>query len=287
MYSFAHEWGQDPAVLRSVADLRRFVAQARGDGRKIALVPTMGALHEGHIELVRQGQKRAQTVIVSIFVNPAQFGPNEDFSAYPRTWDADLEKLTAAGAQAVFYPGIADMYPAGFCSTVTVAGVSAPLEGEYRPGHFDGVATVVTKLLLQALPDCALFGEKDWQQLQVIRRLTADLDIPVDIIGVPTVRDQNGLALSSRNAYLSAAQYQVAIRLNEILFAMAERIRTGQAVSAVEIWGHSELNGAGFDGIDYLAVRDATTLAAPGGAALRILAAVRCGPARLIDNVAV
>jgi len=287
MYTYAHEWGQDPAVLKTVAELRSYVSHARLGDRTVALVPTMGALHDGHIELVRQGQKLADSVIVSIFVNPAQFGPNEDFSAYPRTWDADLEKLTAANANAIFLPQVAEMYPPGFSTYVSLTGVSEPLEGERRPGHFAGVATVVAKLLLQCGPHMALFGEKDWQQLQVIRRMTADLDIPVKIVGVPTVRDKNGLALSSRNAYLTEDQYNIAIRLNKILFAMADQLRQGSPPAGVQKTGMDHLLQAGFDSIDYLEIRDAATLGVPGSAPLRILAAVKCGKARLIDNVPV
>lgn len=251
------------------------------------MVPTMGALHDGHMELVRVGRGLADDVIASIFVNPAQFGPNEDFAAYPRTWDADLAKLAEEGAAAVFYPAVAEMYPDGFSTNITLKGVTAPLEGAARPGHFDGVATVVCKLLLQCMPDVALFGEKDWQQLQVITRMVVDLNIPVAVRGVPTVRDENGLALSSRNAYLSAEQYQVAITLNKTMSAMAARVRAGEDIAAVEAWGAAEVLRAGFDSVDYLTVRDAATLEAPGAGAMRILAAVRLGRARLIDNIAV
>ena len=277
----------DPAILRTVADLRAFVAARRAAGRRIALVPTMGALHDGHMTLVRRGLEVADDVIATIFVNPTQFGPKEDFGAYPRTWDADLAKLSANRAAAVFYPDVAEMYPSGFSTAVTVAGVTGPLEGECRPGHFDGVTTVVAKLLLQALPDIALFGEKDWQQLQVITRMVADLNIPVEIVGVPTVRDGNGLALSSRNAYLSAEQYAVAVNLNKIMRAMGERVRGGEGVAAAEEWGRAEMLAAGFDSVDYLTIRDAATLAAPTAGPRRVLAAVRLGKARLIDNMAV
>jgi pantoate--beta-alanine ligase len=276
-----------PLVLRTVTELRAYTARQRAAGRRIALVPTMGALHDGHMTLVRRGLELADDVIATIFVNPTQFGPKEDFGAYPRTWDADLAKLSENGAAAVFYPDVAEMYPPGFSTTVTLTGVTGPLEGECRPGHFDGVATVVAKLLLQALPDIALFGEKDWQQLQVIMRMAADLNIPAKIIGVPTVRDEEGLALSSRNAYLSAEQYAVAVNLNKIMRAMAARVRDGETVPAAEKWGRDEVLKAGFDSVDYLAIRDAATLAAPASGPLRVLAAVRLGKARLIDNMAV
>ena len=278
---------QNPVILQTVASLRAWVSGRRAAGCRVAMVPTMGALHDGHMELVRRGGAVADDVLATIFVNPAQFGPHEDFAAYPRTWEADLEKLATNGASAVFHPAVAEMYPAGFSTTVTLKGVTAPLEGAHRPGHFDGVATVVAKLLLQGLPDMALFGEKDWQQLQVITRMVADLDIPVEIIGVPTVRDENGLALSSRNAYLSAEQYRVATALNRIMREMARRVNTGTDIAATEEWGRAEVLKAGFDSVDYLTVRDAATLDAPGTGPRRVLAAVRLGRARLIDNMAV
>lgn len=278
---------QNISVLRTINDLRAFVKEQRNVQKRIALIPTMGALHDGHISLVEKGFEHADIVIATIFVNPAQFGPQEDFSAYPRTWDADLEKLAAAGAQAVFYPAAEEIYPPGFATTVHVAGITDTLEGECRPGHFDGVATVVTKLLLQALPDFALFGEKDWQQLQLIRRLSIDLDIPVEIIGVPTLRDSNGLALSSRNAYLTTQQYEIAVTLNKILFDAAAKIKAGTVPAEVENWAQKQTLAAGFDSADYIAIRDAQTLGPPGAGPLRILAAVRLGRARLIDNVPV
>lgn len=275
--------------LHTADALRHFVKVERGRGRRVALIPTMGALHDGHIELVRQGLARADVAVATIFVNPAQFGKGEDFSAYPRMVEADLEKLSAAGVQAAFVPAVEEIYPSGFASRICVEGVSEPLEGEHRPGHFDGVATVVAKLLLMALPDIALFGEKDWQQLQVIKRLVADLNIPVAIEGVPTMRDENGLALSSRNAYLTPAQYKIAIKLNKILFAIADKLRAGGSLQAALYGGHVEFAKAGFDSVDYLEIRDAHTLRQVSGETkdLRILAAVRVGKARLIDNVGV
>lgn len=278
-----------PVILQNVRALRHFVMTERLQGRRIALIPTMGALHAGHLELVRQGMIRAHIAVATIFVNPTQFGPNEDYSAYPRTWDADYEALTQAGAHAVFVPDAQEMYPPEFSTGITMTGITEPLEGEHRPGHFNGVATVVAKLLLQALPDIALFGEKDWQQLQVIRRLAADLNIPSEIVGIPTVRDENGLALSSRNAYLTPAQYQVAIRLNKVLFAMAAKLREGGGLQAALYGGHVEFAKAGFDSVDYLEIRDAHTLrqVGPETQELRILAAVRIGKARLIDNIGV
>lgn len=276
-----------PDILRTVSELRAFTAARRGQGRRIALVPTMGALHDGHMELVRRGHEMADDVIATIFVNPAQFGPHEDFSAYPRTWDADIERLAAHNAAAVYYPDVATMYPPGFSTAVTLAGIAEPLEGEHRPGHFTGVATVVAKLLLQSLPDVALFGEKDWQQLQVITRMATDLDLPVQIVGVPTVRDQNGLALSSRNAYLSPAQYKIALSLNTTLRLMGEKFRYGLSAPTAENWGRDQLLTLGFDSVDYIALRDAVTLSRPGRGPVRALVAARLGAARLIDNMAV
>jgi pantoate--beta-alanine ligase len=273
-------------TLDSVSALRSFVADARKAGKTVSLVPTMGALHDGHIELVRHGLARADICIPSIFLNPMQFAPTEDLASYPQTLAADLERLRAVKAGAVYLPRAEDMYPAGFTTKITLSGVALPLEGERRPIMFDGVATVVAKLLLQCLPDIAIFGEKDWQQLQVIKRMVRDLDIPVEILGAPVVRDENGLALSSRNAYLSADQYKVAIRLNKILFALASDVKGGTSIPAAEEKALAALQDAGFDSIDYVTVRDAETLLEPQkGANLRILAAVRLGKARLIDNI--
>lgn len=273
-------------TLDSIPALRSFVKDARKSGKTVAFVPTMGALHDGHIELVRQGLARADICIPYIFLNPKQFAPTEDLAAYPKTLAADLEKLRAVKASAVYLPRAEDIYPEGFVTKITLSGVALPLEGEHRPVMFEGVATVVAKMLLQCLPDIALFGEKDWQQLQVIKQMVRDLDIPVDIVGVPTVRDENGLALSSRNAYLSAEQCGVAIRLNKILFALAADIKGGLSIASAEEKAKTALQEAGFDGIDYVTVRDAATLQPPQkGADVRILAAVRLGKARLIDNI--
>ena len=280
-----------PIILETVDSLRTYVRQARLPARRIALVPTMGALHDGHIELVRTGLAQADHVIVSIFVNPTQFGPNEDFSAYPSTWDADLARLTDAGAHAVFHPSVDEIYPPGAATTVSVRGITDPLEGAARPGHFDGMATIVTKLLLMALPDIALFGEKDFQQLQVVKRLVTDLNIPTTIIGVPTVRDDHGLALSSRNAYLDDAQRTTARQMNQILAAIAARAAAGGSMEILEREGSEALLQAGFDQVDYLKIADAETLAAPAPdqptRPRRILAAAKIGRTRLIDNMAV
>ncbi len=273
-------------TLDSIPALRSFVKDARKSEKTIAFVPTMGALHDGHIELVRQGLAKADICIPYIFLNPKQFAPTEDLAAYPRTLESDLEKLRAVNASAVYLPRAEDIYPEGFVTKITLGGVALPLEGEHRPVMFEGVATVVAKMLLQCLPDIALFGEKDWQQLQVIKQMVRDLDIPVEIIGVPTVRDENGLALSSRNAYLSAGEYKIAIQLNKILGALASDVKSGLSIPDAEEKARIALLDAGFQAIDYISVRDATTLQpSQSGANLRILAAVRLGKARLIDNI--
>ena len=276
-------------VLSSVADLRRQVGLWRAEGHRIALVPTMGALHEGHLTLVRRGLEQAGRVVVSIFVNPTQFGPNEDFGAYPRRHAKDSELLGQAGAHGLFLPPVDAMYPPGFATTVTVSGVSEGLCGAVRPGHFAGVATVVSKLLLQAAPDIALFGEKDYQQLQVIRRLVADLDIPVAVVGVPTVRDPDGLAMSSRNAYLTAAERATAAALPATLQAVAKGLAEGGAVAELLAWGREALLRAGFQSVDYLELRDADDLTPMDrlDRPARLLVAARLGAARLLDNIAV
>ncbi len=279
-----------PLILNSVADLRRTVAAWRAAGERIALVPTMGALHPGHVSLTARGRESCARVVVSIFVNPTQFAPNEDFSAYPRTFDADLAKLAAAGVDAVFVPSVSEMYPDGFGTTVTLEGPAvADLEDRFRPSHFAGVATVVTKLLLQALPDVAVFGEKDWQQLAVIRRAVRDLDVPVEIVGGPTIREADGLAMSSRNVYLSPAERAAAPLIYRTMQACAARIRAGEPGAVVAADGRAALEGAGFS-VDYLELRDAASLArvADGAAGpRRLLAAARIGATRLIDNIAV
>lgn len=277
------------SILRSVAALRAQVAEWRAQGLTVALVPTMGALHEGHLTLVREGLKRADRVVASVFVNPTQFGPNEDFDAYPRREAEDAALLEGAGAAALFAPTVVEMYPQGFATSITVAGVSEGLCGDIRPGHFSGVATVVTKLLLQAGPDIALFGEKDYQQLQVIKRFVRDLDIPVEIVGVPTVREADGLARSSRNAYLSAEDRAVAPAIHRVMTAMAAQLKAGADAASQIAWGKAELLAAGFASIDYLEVRAAEGLAPLERLSepARIIVAARLGKARLIDNLAV
>jgi pantoate--beta-alanine ligase len=278
-------------IVRTIAGLRAQVAAWRGAGDRVALIPTMGALHAGHLSLVALGRERAERTIASIFVNPTQFAPHEDFEAYPREEAKDAERLTEAGCDLLFAPSVEEMYAPGFSTTVTVAGVSGPMDGAARPHHFAGVATVVAKLLIQCGPDVAIFGQKDYQQLQVIRRLAMDLDLPVEIVGGATVRAPDGLALSSRNAYLSAAERVVAGKLNLILKTAIDSLRDGEAVDKVEATGLKALADAGFDSIDYLEVRDPNDLSRLGPGPLdipgRILVAARIGRTRLIDNMAV
>lgn len=276
-------------VFRTVTVLRRTVKEWQGQGLRVALIPTMGALHAGHMALVTRALQLADRAIASVFVNPRQFGPQEDFASYPRRESQDAQLLLGTGAHALYAPTVAAMYPEGFATAITVGGPSEGLCGDFRPGHFSGVATVVTKLLLQSGADVALFGEKDYQQLQVIRRLVRDLDIPVEIEGVPTVRESDGLALSSRNAYLTAAERAVAPVLHRTLTAMAAQLAAGAAITDQVAWGQRQLLDAGFSAIDYLSVRDAaslTPLESVMGPA-RLLVAAHLGKARLIDNVAV
>jgi pantoate--beta-alanine ligase len=277
------------ATVRTVADLRAQVTAWRAVGERVALVPTMGALHEGHLSLVRLGKAHATRVVTSLFVNPTQFGTNEDFDAYPRSEARDAELLASVGCDLLFAPTATEMYAPGFSTTITVSGVSEPLDGAARPGHFAGVATVVAKLLIQSGADVAVFGEKDYQQLQVIKRLVRDLDIPTQVIGAPTARAADGLALSSRNAYLSAAEREIAPSLNAALLGAARRLRMGESVEHVEATGRAALERAGFGRIDYFAVRGAEDLGelgpGPTTAPARLLAAALLGKTRLIDNI--
>lgn len=275
------------AVIRTVADLRATVAAWRRNGETIGLVPTMGALHDGHLSLAAHSRADNKRTIATLFVNPTQFGPKEDLAAYPRDEAADLAKLQAANVDALYAPSVGEMYPQGFATTVTVAGLTDHLDGPHRPGHFAGVATVVSKLLLQATPDRAYFGEKDFQQLRVIRRMAADLDIPVRIVGVPTVREADRLALSSRNRYLSAEDRAHAAALPRMLADIAGRLsREPGAVARETAWGFRQLEDAGFRKIDYIEVCDEATLqptrqvTAPS----RVFAAAWLGRTRLIDN---
>ena len=275
-------------TVRTVAALRERVAAWREADETVALVPTMGALHEGHLSLVALGRARCRRTVVSLFVNPTQFGPHEDLSAYPRDEAGDAAKLAEAGADLLYAPSVSEMYPEGFATQVTVRGLTDHLCGPHRPGHFEGVATVVSKLLLQGLPDTAVFGEKDWQQLQVIRRLARDLDIPVEIVGAPTVREPDGLAMSSRNAYLSPVERAVAATLPRVLSEVARAVATGEPCRAAEEKGLRTLLEAGFSSVDYVTVADAEALRPierVGARPARAFAAARLGRTRLIDNV--
>ena len=276
-------------IVRDVPALREAVAALRAEYGTVALVPTMGALHAGHVALVEEGRIRAGAVVASIFVNPTQFGPNEDLDAYPRREAADARVLESAGCRLLWAPDVAIMYPAGFATSIGVTGVTAGLDGAARPGHFDGVATVVAKLFNQVRPDVALFGEKDYQQLAVIRRMAADLDFGIDVIGVPTQRDDDGLALSSRNAYLTPEDRAAARALPRALGEAAAAIGKGEPVEAALAAAHRRLAEAGFDPIDYVSLCDAVTLEpiATLDREARLLAAARIGGARLIDNLAV
>jgi len=275
-------------IIRGVSALRARVASWRKQGLRVGMVPTMGALHEGHLTLVRHALQSCDRVVASIFVNPTQFGPNEDFSRYPRAEAADAAMLEGAGCHVLFAPSAEAMYPPGFATVVTAGKVAEGLCGRLRPGHFAGVATVVVKLLLQAGPDLACFGEKDYQQLQVIRRVVLDLDIPVVIEGVPTVREADGLAMSSRNRYLSAEQRSQAAGLIQILERIARRVGSEGADIATELEaGKAALTESGFTRIDYLEICDASTLEplAALDRKARILAAAWLENTRLIDNI--
>lgn len=279
-------------VARTVEGLRARVQGWRRRGRSVALIPTMGALHEGHLSLVRLAREAADAVVASVFVNPRQFGPAEDYAAYPRDEARDAALLAGAHCDLLYAPMPREMYPAGFSTSISVGGASEGLCGAARPGHFDGVATVVAKLLIQAAPDVAIFGEKDYQQLMVIRRLVRDLDLPVEVLGAPIARDRDGLALSSRNAYLTADQRAIAASLNRRLQGAAEALRGGEAVDAVEALARADLISDGFERVDYVEVRGSDDLAPRGPGPLedgnaRVFAAAWLGRTRLIDNLAV
>jgi len=279
-----------PRVARTVPALRRAVAALRKAGGSVALVPTMGALHAGHLALVRAAKKRARRVVVSIFVNPTQFAPNEDFASYPRRFAADLKVLAQAKVDLIWAPSPAVMYPDGFATQIAPGGAAqAGLEDKFRPHFFGGVATVVAKLFTQVGPDVALFGQKDYQQLRVVTQMAADLDLPVTVVGIPTVRERDGLALSSRNAYLSAAERRNAPVLCRVLKQCAARIKGGEPPAQVLSEGAAEIMRAGFT-LDYLEARHARTLAPVSSrqdGPIRLLVAARIGKTRLIDNIAV
>ena len=275
-------------TVRTVAALRAAVQQWRDGRGSVALVPTMGALHTAHAALVDDARRRADHVVASIFVNPRQFGDDEDLAEYPRTEEADLRQLREGGVELVFAPPVAEMYPDGAATSVVVAGPAEGLCGAARPGHFDGVATVVTKLFLQCLPDVAVFGEKDYQQLKVIQRMARDLDIPVDIVGVPTVREADGLACSSRNGYLSPDERAAAPALYRALQGAAQSLADGADVPAAVADASRAIVRAGFQEVEYVELRRADTLGpAPvrDGTPARLLAAAQLGTTRLIDNV--
>jgi pantoate--beta-alanine ligase len=279
-----------PTIVRTLPALRRTVASYRKTGQTVALVPTMGALHRGHLELVNEARKQARRVVVSIFVNPTQFAPNEDFGSYPRTFASDIKALREAGADLVWAPTPPVMYPEGFSTRIEPAGVAkAGLEDKYRPHFFGGVATVVTKLFTQVAPDVAMFGQKDYQQLRVVTQMAKDLDLPVKVVGIPTVREKDGLALSSRNAYLSAEERAVAPTLARVLKSAAARIKKGDPITRAVTVGRAEITAVGF-ALDYLEARHALTLAPIASCEdgpVRLLVAARIGKTRLIDNLGV
>ncbi len=276
-------------TIRQLESLRETIASLRGGGARIALVPTMGALHAGHIALIEAAKLVADTVVASIFVNPLQFAPGEDLARYPRRELQDARMLADAGCALLWMPGVDDMYPAGFATTISVGGVSEGLDGAARPGHFDGVATVVAKLFNQVAPNVALFGEKDFQQLAVIRRMVTDLNLPIEIVGVPTQREDDGLALSSRNIYLAPEDRARAIALPRALGVAARVISQGGDAAAALATARDALLAGGFDSVDYVELVDAETLAPLPDPARprRLLAAARIAGTRLIDNIAV
>lgn len=278
-----------PKIVRSVASLRRETRAWRKQHLTYAVVPTMGALHEGHLTLVREGLNRADRCIATIFVNPKQFAATEDLGRYPRDEEADVKKLAQAGCTLIFAPTPEDMYPPGFSTTVSLAGpAKAGLEDRFRPQFFDGVATVVSKLFIQTGADFAMFGEKDYQQLMVVTQMARDLDIPIEVVGIPTVREDDGLAMSSRNRYLSATERRQAIAIHEALMLAAEKIRAGIDAQTATRSATRALTTQGFR-VDYVTARNAATLAVPDarGEPLRLLAAAWLGKTRLIDNIAV
>jgi pantoate--beta-alanine ligase len=279
-----------PMVARNVPTLRRTLEALRARKASVALVPTMGALHDGHVSLVRLAKKRAKKVVVSIFVNPTQFAPTEDFGSYPRTWKADVEKLADERVDLIWHPDVKTMYPEGFATRISPEGpATVGLEDRFRPHFFGGVATVVGKLFTQVRPDVAIFGEKDYQQLRVVTQMARDLDLGVKVIGSKTVRERDGLAMSSRNVYLSAEERQVAPTLHKAMKASAARIRAGEDIAAALAAGEEMIGNAGFT-LDYLEARHAETLAPIGSlkeGPIRMLVAARLGTTRLIDNIAV
>ncbi|WP_257539398.1 pantoate--beta-alanine ligase [Sphingobium sp. CFD-1] len=276
-------------TLRDLPALRASILALRRDGKSVALVPTMGALHDGHMALVEEGRRRAKHVVVSIFVNPRQFGPNEDLDAYPRREATDAHMLQEAGVDILWAPTVDVMYPAGFSTNISLSGVTEGLDGAARPGHFDGVATVVTKLFNQVQPDVALFGEKDYQQLTVIRQMVIDLNLPVEIVGLPTQRAEDGLALSSRNTYLTEEERKQALALPRALGEAKRQMEKGASVDSALAKAIAMLANHGFDPIDYVTLCDAATLEPMTvlDRPARLLGAAKMGGTRLIDNIAV
>ena len=281
---------RNPTVVRTVPALRRAVDTLRAKKATVALVPTMGALHDGHVSLVRLAKRRAKRVVVSIFVNPTQFAPTEDFGSYPRTWKEDVAKLAAEGVDLIWHPEVKAMYPDGFATRIVPEGpATAGLEDRFRPHFFGGVATVVGKLFTQVRPDVAIFGEKDFQQLRVVTQMAADLDLGVKVIGSKTVRERDGLAMSSRNVYLSTEERRAAPELNRVMKEAAGRLRAGEDAATAMADGAAQITKAGFV-LDYLEVRHAASLAPIGSlkdGPMRMLVAARIGGTRLIDNIAV
>ena len=276
-------------ILRTIAELRALVRGWKSVGEVVGVVPTMGALHDGHLSLVRAAKADCARVIVTIFVNPRQFNSSEDLAKYPRTEGIDMKMLAPIGADVIFAPPLEEVYPPGFAANVSISGVAEPLEGAMRPGHFDGVATVVTKLFGMTLADRAYFGEKDWQQVQLVRRLVADLNLPTEVVGCPTLRDASGLAMSSRNARLSPEARAVAPALFTAMSEAALAIRAGQSPTTALPRARSRVLKAGFDRVEYIVIRDAESLldwtdtSRPG----RLLAAAWLDDVRLIDNIGV
>lgn len=281
---------RDPIVARNLPALHEALNAFRAANDAIALVPTMGALHEGHLSLVREARRRCKRVAVSIFVNPTQFAPHEDFDSYPRTWDTDLAKLAAEDVDLIWNPGVKTMYPDGFASRIVTEGPAiVDLEDRFRPHFFGGVATVVGKLFIQCRPDVAVFGEKDYQQLRVVTQMARDLDLGVDVVGLATVRESDGLAMSSRNVYLSTAQRAVAPMLHRVMKEAAKRLRNGGNLETVMSDGTKTIGDAGF-ALDYFEARHAETLApirSLKDGPVRLLVAAKIGTTRLIDNIGV
>lgn len=276
-------------TLRDLPALRAAVDALKSDGKPLILVPTMGALHDGHMALVEEARRHGRHVVVSIFVNPRQFGPNEDLDAYPRREAKDAQMLAAAGIDILWMPPIDVMYPVGYATNIGVSGVSEGLDGAARPGHFDGVSTVVAKLFNQVRPDVAIFGEKDYQQLAVIRRMVIDLNLGIEIVGMPTQRAEDGLALSSRNAYLSEDERKAALALPRALGEAKRQIEKGDAIEGALAKAIATLAAHGFDPVDYVSLCDAATLAPMTvlDRPARLLGAAKLGKTRLIDNIAV